>query len=126
MFYKTGVALERIATFLTEDEVSNEISTLKQGTVVHSAATEDNRLGIEHASFKWNAVEEDKKAGSSPTPETLPKSTASSMIESEPVPGDSVSVSNQEGEDRRFELRDINVVFPDRQLTLVTGPSTLR
>ena len=106
--------------------MSIDISTLKQGTVAHSAIIEDNRLGIEHASFKWNAVEEDKKAGSSPTPpETLPKSVASSIVEPEPVPGDSISVGNQEREERKFELRDVNVVFPDGQLTLVTGPSTL-
>jgi hypothetical protein len=86
--------------------------------------SEDNRLGIEHASFKWNAVEEAKKTASSPFPERLPKSTGSSIVESEPAPGDSISVSNQESEDHKFELRDINIVFPDRQLTVVTGPST--
>jgi hypothetical protein len=103
--------------------VADEISTLKQGTLIRS---EDNRLGIEHASFQWNAVEEDKKTASSPIPERLPKSTGSSIVESEPVPGDSISVNNQESEDHKFELRDINIVFPDRQLTVVTGPSKLR
>ena len=115
--------MDRIATFLSEDEASDEISSLKQGTVVRSEDVEDHRLGIVRGSFRWNAVEEDKKK-SSAGPDTLPKSTASSVVESaEPVPGDSVSVSNQEGEDHKFELRDINIVFPDREMTLVTGPS---
>jgi len=91
--------------------------------LVRSEAVEDSRLGIEHASFKWNVVDEDKNKNPSPVPETLPKSTALSIPESEPAPGDSISIRNEEVEDHRFELRDINVVFPDRQLTLVTGPS---
>lgn len=91
--------------------------------MVLSEGVEDSRLGIEHASFKWNVVEEDKNTNSSLVPETLPKSTASSIAESEPVPSDNISVANEEVEDHQFELRDINVVFPDRELTLVTGPS---
>ena len=95
---------------------------MKQGIVVRSEDIEDHRLGIVHAFFRWNAIEDDKKPSSS-GPDTLPKSTASSVVESEPVPGDSISVSNQGCEDHKFELRDINVVFPDRQMTVVTGPS---
>ena len=32
------------------------------------------------------------------------------------------SVSNENG-DHRFELRDITVMFPEGQLTVVTGPT---
>ena len=117
--------MDRIATFLSEDEVSDEVSSLKQSTVVRSEDLEDHRLSIVHGSFRWNAVDEDKKKPSA-GPDTPPKSAASSVVESaEPVPGDSVSVSNQEGEDRKFELRDISIVFPDRQMTLIAGPSML-
>jgi hypothetical protein len=116
------VALERIATFLSEDEVDDEVSSLKQGGILRSEVADDPRLGLEHASFKWNAVEQGKGKGPTPVSETLPKATTSAVA-SEPVPGDSVSVRSHEGVDHQFELRDISVVFPDRQLTVVTGPS---
>ncbi|KAF8502971.1 hypothetical protein JB92DRAFT_3123623 [Gautieria morchelliformis] len=118
----SGVALDRIATFLSEDEVNAEVSSLKQGSIFRFEAVDDLRLGLEHASFKWNAVEEGKSKGPSSVAETLSKSTAS-VVESEPVPGDSISVTSQEGADHQFELRDISVIFPDRQLTVVTGPT---
>ncbi|KAF8502967.1 multidrug resistance-associated ABC transporter [Gautieria morchelliformis] len=119
---QSGVALDRIATFLSEDEVDAEVSSLKQGSILHFEAVDDLRLGLEHASFTWNAVEEGKGKGPSSVAETLSKSTAP-VVESEPVPGDSISVTSQEGADHQFELRDISVIFPDRQLTVVTGPT---
>ncbi|KAF8508697.1 multidrug resistance-associated ABC transporter [Gautieria morchelliformis] len=119
---ESGVAIDRIATFLSEDEVDAEVSSLKRGSILRFEAVDDLRLGLEHASFKWNAVEAGKSKGPSSVPETLSKSTAS-VVESEPVPGDSLSVTSQEGADHQFELRDISVIFPDRQLTVVTGPT---
>lgn len=95
---------------------------MKQGTLVCTEAVEDSRLGIEHATFKWNVVEEDKNKGSQPVTKTLPESTASSIAESEPVSGHNSS-TDEDIDDHQFELKDISVVFPDRQLTLVTGPS---
>jgi hypothetical protein len=116
------VSLDRIVTYLAEDEVDAEVSTLMQGNIDSSEAVDDPRLGLEHASFKWNVVEEGTNTGPSLVPEALPESTAS-VVEPEPVPGDSISVGGQEGADHQFELRDISVVFPDRKLTVVTGPS---
>ncbi|KAF8502966.1 ABC transporter type 1, transmembrane domain-containing protein [Gautieria morchelliformis] len=116
------VAVDRIAIYLSEDEVDAEVSSLMQGSILRSEAIDDHRLGLEHASFKWNAVEEGNNTGPPPVSELWPKPTAS-VVESEPVPGDSISVSSQEGADHQFELRDISVVFPDRQLTVVTGPT---
>ncbi|KAF8529350.1 multidrug resistance-associated ABC transporter [Gautieria morchelliformis] len=121
---QSGVAVDRIATYLSEDEVDAEVSSLMQGSIRRSEAIDDVRLGLEDASFKWNVVEEGNNTGPSPVSEVLPKSTAS-VVESEPEPvsGDSISVSIQEGADHQFELRDISVVFPDRQFTVVTGPT---
>ncbi|KAF8526563.1 hypothetical protein BU17DRAFT_82663 [Hysterangium stoloniferum] len=125
------VSLDRIATFLSEDEVSEEMSSFKRDTVDPSSET-DQRLGISHASFKWNEVEDDKKtqtpAADSAT-NTLPKSSSSSIAESQngPALSDSVSITSQgtsQGtEDRKFELRDIDVIFPEGKLTVVTGPT---
>jgi len=92
---QTGVAIKRIDGFLSEEEVPEEVSNLKPvGTFRRRV---DNRLGIEHASFKWNEA-----------------STAA--IQSRDVPINANS-------DRRFELKDINIVLPEEELTMVTGPS---
>ena len=56
------------------------------------------------------------------TPAT-PTSDSDTSSESETGPGDSVSVTSQANEERKFELRDINIVFPEGKLTLITGPS---
>lgn len=102
------------------------MSSIKQGPV-NPSAEEDNRLGILHASFKWNEVEDDSLLKGKIS-DSLPKSSNTSIAESEgdTGPSDSVSVNGQStGEDRKFEMRDINVVFPEGKLTLVTGPSEL-
>jgi excinuclease UvrABC ATPase subunit len=33
------------------------------------------------------------------------------------------SIAASDASEYRFELRDINIVFPERQLTVVTGPT---
>jgi excinuclease UvrABC ATPase subunit len=33
------------------------------------------------------------------------------------------SVAASDASEYRFELKDINIVFPERQLTVVTGPT---
>lgn len=72
-------------------------------------------MGIENGSFKWNEVEEKKG-------ETAKK--ASNGSENDDIGSDTAVGSPSEGdEDHRFELRDINVTFPDGQLSLITGPT---
>lgn len=120
------MALGRISTFLAEDEVTDQVSSLKQqGAIVRTISVEDQRLGIERASFKWNEVEEEQenKDGDAPLSKSH-KKVYFSDTESEPVPGDSVSINNEDSDqERRFELRDVSIVFPDGQLTVITGPS---
>jgi len=106
------VCLERIETFLNEEEVTEQVSSLKHDRV-DPTVVEDARLGIVHASFKWNEIEDET---------VLPSSSDTvSMDESVTDPSDSISVSNTE--QRKFELRDIDVTFPEGRLTVVTGPS---
>ncbi|KAF8579651.1 multidrug resistance-associated ABC transporter [Ramaria rubella] len=118
---QTGVVLDRIATFLSEDEVPAVISSLNQG-VVERTGSEDLRLGIEDASFKWNEVDEAKKDSALPT-KILPNPPADAIEELGPTSRDSVSITAQAAEERHFELRDINVIFPEGKLTIVTGPT---
>ena len=79
-----------------------EVSSL--GAESH-ARRPSSGLGIENASFVWNSVaakssEDDKKL---PTAEQL------------------VTENVEDG--RKFELKDINVMFPDGELSLITGPT---
>ncbi|KAJ7105197.1 multidrug resistance-associated ABC transporter [Mycena epipterygia] len=110
---QTRVSLNRIAVYLDESEVSAQVSSLKKDRSGPVSDEEDDRLGLENASFKWNAVEEvldgkDKKG------KTLATETDSVLApESE-----SGTIS-----DHNFELKDLSVIFPDGELTVVTGPT---
>lgn len=70
-----------------------------------------------NGSFKWNEVEKSKDDSSTGGISTS-NDTAASTNDT-PVP----SVGSAAVTDHRFELRDINVMFPDGKLTLVTGPT---
>ncbi|KAI0332194.1 multidrug resistance-associated ABC transporter [Cubamyces sp. BRFM 1775] len=127
---QTKVALDRVATYLDEEEVDEQVSTLKKGYVPPSEER-DEGLGIINGSFKWNEVEEkkedDKSKGkskgkgkdngnaSSTDHEAGPSEAASTIA-------DSASAMASTG-DHRFELRDITVLFPEGKLTVVTGPT---
>ncbi|KAF7979924.1 hypothetical protein HWV62_40336 [Athelia sp. TMB] len=121
---QTKVALDRIAVYLDEDEVSEQVSTLKKLNTGPPAADADAdaALGIENASFKWNAVDEakeqqkaDAKAGKKGKDK---KDKAKSRAASE-----ATVVAPDAPADHQFELRDISVVFPDGKLSCITGPT---
>jgi len=112
--------LQRIAVYLDEDEVSDQVSTLKKTTTNNPESDEDTGFGIINASFKWNAVEEKEddvkldqgKSTNSPRDSSMTSETAASDAASSLV-----------DEDHKFELRDIDVMFPEGELTVVTGPT---
>ena len=127
-FLQTSVALKRIAAYLDEEEV-NKSSTVEAIVCPITAVFEEGTgsgLGIATTSFKWNVVEE-KGKGSVPkcngkekkaTRFSSPKST---MIEDTREPR--LEIAEDEEEGAGFELRDIDVMFPESQLTIVTGPT---
>lgn len=106
------MSLDRIAAFLDEEEVTDQVSTLKRnGSGQDILDGEDSAgLGISNASFKWNEVEENKND---------PKRAANEGS----TDSDSVLSSTSEANGHRFELRDIDVQFPEGELTLITGPT---
>lgn len=112
MHLKAGVSLNRIAVYLQEDEVTEQVSSLKKDRSEPQLLGEEG-LGLDHASLKWNEVEENKDRA----PSTPPSSTST---ETETLP-DSASVA--EVMDHKFELRDLSVIFPERELSLITGPT---
>ncbi|PPQ62804.1 hypothetical protein CVT24_000498 [Panaeolus cyanescens] len=119
---QTGVALKRIAVYLDEDEVSEQVSSLKKNASELHLPGENEGLGLQNATLKWNEVVEqpaeskDKKHAASPSSDSADDaSTAIGDNASERSVGDSG--------DRVFELKDITVKFPEGELTLVTGPT---
>ncbi|KZS94266.1 hypothetical protein SISNIDRAFT_454002 [Sistotremastrum niveocremeum HHB9708] len=123
------VSIKRIDTFLNEPEVDEQVSSLKKDALSPpdnangSGSDHDaSPLGIQNGTFRWNSVEDKKKE--SPKDDGKKKaSNGSNGTEPEPVPSAAVEENNGTTEDHQFELRDINVIFPDGQLTVVTGPT---
>jgi ABC-type multidrug transport system fused ATPase/permease subunit len=105
---QTKVALDRIQGYVDEDEVDGQVSSLKEDTEGHNSK---EGLGIIRGSFKWNEVEEKEDKGKG----KVVKSSASN------AESDATSTLAEAGPERRFELRNISVIFPDGQLTVVTG-----
>ncbi|KAJ7057932.1 hypothetical protein C8F01DRAFT_1255822 [Mycena amicta] len=110
---QTRVSLNRIAVYLDEPEVTEQVSTLKKGRPNPSAEAEDSRLGFESASFRWNQVDE-----ATEDKDKTPASDADSIVTAESNNGTAIVQA-----DHKFELRDISVIFPEGELTLVTGPT---
>ncbi|KAL1696726.1 hypothetical protein GGG16DRAFT_43160 [Schizophyllum commune] len=113
-----NVALKRIAVFLDEDEVTEQVSSLKKDLSAPQPQTFDNggALGIENGTFKWNTVESqqtDAKPAADPyAPDTA--STADTIVS---------RADSANGANNYFELRNISVQFPEGKLTIVTGPT---
>ena len=118
--FQTKVALDRIATYLDEDEVDEQVSSLKGsrfGASVDGDTVTMKGLGIENGSFKWNEVEQK---------DDVAAETASTPTDAVQGAGDETergSLTGSVAGNHRFELRDVNIMFPERQLTVVAGPT---
>ncbi|EGN91771.1 hypothetical protein SERLA73DRAFT_157398 [Serpula lacrymans var. lacrymans S7.3] len=121
---QTGVALNRIAMYLGEDEVSEQVSTIKKSRSTPAECDESEGLAIESGSFKWNEVEELEEKDTQPTDNGKSKALSPTRSDGDETDTavDSVSVTGTT-EDHRFELREISVRFPERELTVITGPT---
>lgn len=102
MHLQSKVALQRIAAYLDEEEVDEQVSSLKKGHVPPLEDVEGG-FGIVHGTFVWNAT----------------KGRADSRESAD----ESSSAHHDNANDRQFELRDIDVMFPEGQLSVVTGPT---
>lgn len=122
--FQTKVALDRIAVYLDEDEVDEQVSSLKGSHF--GASTEDDGivkgLGIDNGTFKWNEVEQDDDDTTKAAKSVSPTST-DSVVQETTDETEHVSISASEASEHRFELRDVNIMFPECQLTVVTGPT---
>ncbi len=118
--------MNRIAVFLDEEEVTEQVSSLKNGySEPYLPRTDDVDLGLENATLKWNEVPESPEMkDQSKDAEQLPTDTVSIASTSTRL-DDSVSetISDSGAVDHVFELKDISISFPEGQLTVVTGPT---
>ncbi|KAG8994024.1 hypothetical protein FRB90_000542, partial [Tulasnella sp. 427] len=112
MILQAGVSLDRISTFLQEDEVPDHVSSFKRPVLTNSPTSDDMRIGIAGGiSFKWNEVKEKEEKPKKGKKKAKPA-----------VPAITVTDGGEQPEDR-FELRDVDVIFPVGKLTLVVGPT---
>ncbi|KAH7904349.1 ABC transporter type 1, transmembrane domain-containing protein [Hygrophoropsis aurantiaca] len=118
---QTGVALKRVETYLNEEEVSDQVSSIKASSNPADDSPDTDGLAIESGTFKWNEVPEEKKATNDKVKSDNSKRSPSADDRETVVDSESVAVS--ESEDHRFELRDISVRFPEGELTVITGPT---
>jgi hypothetical protein len=121
--FQTKVALDRIATYLDEDEVDEQVSSLKRSRFGASVDVDTTKgLGIENGTFKWNEVEQKDDVVAE-----IAKSVASTSSDDAMQGADDEtergSLTGSVASNHRFELRDVNIIFPERQLTVVTGPT---
>ena len=121
--FQTKVALDRIATYLDEDEVDEQVSSLKRshfGAPVDDDTTKG--LGIENGAFKWNEVER-KDDVTADTAKSVASTPTDDVVQGADDETDRSSLTGSVASNYRFELRDVNIMFPERQLTVVTGPT---
>lgn len=117
--------MQRIETFLNEDEVDEQVSSIKRTQMGASAPTFDE-FGLKNASFKWNAVKEEEDTDKSKKGKDGSGSTNGSNgtghgpdIEAAAA----IASALTDETDRKFELKDISVIFPEGELSVITGPT---
>uniref|UniRef100_A0A0W0EW54 Putative multidrug resistance-associated ABC transporter n=1 Tax=Moniliophthora roreri TaxID=221103 RepID=A0A0W0EW54_MONRR len=134
---QTKVSLDRIAVYLGEEEVDEQVSSLKKDLSEPTLpGADDDGLGLENATLKWNEVESnDKEKDSEQAKKATPPESSTPTDQNggghDPQPSEasdtltvhSQTPSNGEIGDHRFELKDISVLFPEGELTVVTGPT---
>nr|GAT50560.1 ABC bile acid [Mycena chlorophos] len=114
-FLQTRVSLNRIAVYLDEEEVSAQVSSLKQDDLMPFLdGAEEEGLGLENATLRWNELPEDAEQGAHHSP-------------SDSVDGSTTALGDDAASDiievNKFELRDISVMFPEGKLSVITGPT---
>jgi hypothetical protein len=122
VFLQSHVTLKRIAVYLDEEEVTDQVSSLKKDYSEPYLFGGDEGLGLECATLQWNEVVEVMKKGKQLGQN---KSSSSSTISLEIDEASTVVSAESTGDrgDRVFELRNMTIRFPEDELTVVTGPT---
>jgi hypothetical protein len=109
---QSRVALERIGAYLEEEEVTDQVSSMKKDYAAQADRELNQGLGIIKGTFKWNEVEQNKDKAA------VGKSTSTATIDSTTVVG-----ADSSAEDQRFELKNVTVMFPYGKLSVIAGPT---
>ncbi|KAG1873894.1 hypothetical protein F4604DRAFT_1765807 [Suillus subluteus] len=117
---QTGVALKRIEKYLEEDEVDEQVSSIKKARAPYVDG-EDDALSIENGFFKWNEVPEKPEENSNAKGKNHSR-TSSGDGSVTAVDSEAASIRSSP-EDHRFELKDISIQFPEGELSVITGPT---
>jgi ABC-type transport system involved in cytochrome bd biosynthesis fused ATPase/permease subunit len=118
------VSLDRIAAFLAEDDVTDQVSSLSNNFAEPTLpGFEERGIGIVDASFRWNETKPPKNSDNQHSPSSVfSTSNAGINVDSEiaiSINGSLIS----EPMDNRFELRDISIIFPEGKLSVIIGPT---
>lgn len=121
---QTRVALKRIEKFLDEDEVDGQVSSLKEDVDVGPLRKDlgPETFGLKNASFKWNAILKEDSENKAKDGKSGKGKKSGSGAEADLEAALREALPSTESEETVFELRDINVTFPEG-LTVVTGPT---
>ncbi|KAG8970070.1 hypothetical protein FRC05_000718 [Tulasnella sp. 425] len=120
MLLQAGVSLDRISTFLQEEEVPDSVSSFKRPVLTASPTSDDMKIGITGAaSFAWNEVKEKEDTKGKGKAKGKGKKKASIPAITITTEGEPTTPAVEE----RFELRDVDVLFPVGKLSLVVGPT---
>ncbi|KAF9027408.1 multidrug resistance-associated ABC transporter [Hymenopellis radicata] len=121
---QTGVSLKRIEVYLGEEEVTDQVSSLKKDASAPILLGPDEEgLGLRNATLKWNEVEEKKEdAGHHGKSSTA---SSASTVDTHNGSGDEtlIGLPGSDVVDHKFELKDITVTFPEGELSVITGPT---
>lgn len=122
--------MDRINTFLTEEEVPDFVSSLKGEEAPPFNIEESYRLGISSGWFRWNEApreeptkREDKKDPFWKVWKHVGSLRRGPQLTSDESASTVTAVSEPAEPGRRFELRDINIDFPVGELTVIAGPT---
>jgi hypothetical protein len=136
---QSKLSLDRLEAFFEEEEVDTKFSSLKQPSILPPRPADDSiaPLGIKNGSFGWNSVKQ-RHVDADEAQKNAERFILGGMFrrskgkgkDGKKAVGGEEPPSNAHGqeellaaEDVRFELRDIEVIFPEGKLSVVTGPT---
>ncbi|KAF8872717.1 hypothetical protein CPB85DRAFT_1378897 [Mucidula mucida] len=118
--FTLGIIAKRIEVYLGEEEVTDQVSSFKKDASPRILLDSDEEgLSLRNATLKWNEVEEKTEdAGQHAKVHTT---TADSQHGS----GDELTMGLPENNltGHKFELKDITMMFPEGELSVITGPT---
>ncbi|QRW04429.1 ABC transporter [Ceratobasidium sp. AG-Ba] len=128
-FLISGVALKRIESYLLEEEVPERISSLKRSPLPPHAPV-DSRLGCVDATFRWSGSSSNKSNKDAKRQEpglfghlTQYWDSLLVLIRLRKAQKEAKVEAEQSREENPFELRDMNVIFPEGVISLIFGPT---